>query len=479
MATMNHRQRERAFDEWRWSETRADNTVALGEFGLSAVISKKQEIAFNVRGYVNGERRNKVCGYYRPGYFMMAEAVKAAQKQIDDWRAEERGERPALVAGDIPFFKDLIPIYVQARKDGDPDACPNDRGLPKRWDDYAALFPKVYETLWNMKVNVIQRHHMLNAHKTYLQTRQRETGKTPHTTVRFAFNAAKPMLVFAQLRYGMPANALTRVNHVGPKEVKRQRILLPLEWQKVSPVLDGLYKDVGILPRYLLATACRLSMATTMRWRDLSTINAGKADELIVWGVPAENMKMGLMALFPIVGESASIIEKLRAMAGGKPDKDDFVFPENVRKAWENNPDRWQKAIFEASGTAGWHRHDLRRTTATLLDFVGADEKTVKRLLAHQEQDKGSTPVYLSLKGNVEALSKLAVQLRKVHALYADMAAGRVASGELQRLYDELKLNSELRQWMQGKGVDFDAWLEVEEREQPAPSNVTPIRKRK
>ena len=27
----------------------------------------------------------------------------------------------------------------------------------------------------------------------------------------------------------------------------------------------------------------------------------------------------------------------------------------------------WQKKIFERTGTSGWHRHDLRRTVATLL----------------------------------------------------------------------------------------------------------------
>jgi len=475
----NQRVDDKFLERWRYSPAdRTLNTVSLGMFNLTAVISSKQEIAFSVRAPVNGSRRNKVVGYFRPNFFGTAEAVKAGQKQIDAWRAEERGERPVLAASEVPRLKELPAIYVKARKDGEPDACPNSRGVPKGWERYEFMFPKVYAPLWDMKVNLIQRHHLVGAHKTYLEKRKRETGKVPHTTVRFTFNAVKPMLVFAQLRYGMALDALMRVNHVGPEEEKRQRILLPREWQMIAPALDGMYKDVGLLPRFLLATACRLSMATTMRWRDLSTINAGKPDELMVWCVPAENMKQGLAAMFPIVGESLRLIELLRAMAGGKPAKDAFVFPENVRSAWDNNADRWQKAVFEASGTKGWQRHDLRRTTATLLEFVGADEKTVKRLLAHTDKDTGSTKVYLSLKGNVEALTKLAVQLRKVHALYADMEAGR-ASGELQRLHAELNTNHELRQWMHGKGVDFDGLLEVEERDQPAPSNVTPIRGRK
>ena len=335
--------------------------------------------------------KRQVVGYFRDGTFMFEHAVKAAQKQRDDWRAEERGERPTLAEHEVPRLFELIALYAVARAEGEPDACPNDKGLPKRWDEYAALFPKVYEPLWKTKVNVIQRHNMLAAHKTYLDKRKKETGKVPHTTVRFVFNAIKPVLKFAQLKYGMPLDALTRVNHIGPKEEKRQRIILPREWQKIAPALDALYKDVGILPRYLIVTACRLSMATSTRWRDLTTINANTPEELVVWCVPAENMKMGLAAMFPIVSESARLIEQLRAMAGGAPKKDAFVFPENVRKAWENNPDRWQKEIFEASGTTGWHRHDLRRTAATLLDFVGADEKTVKKLLAHQEKDTSST----------------------------------------------------------------------------------------
>lgn len=476
--SMSPKQRDRFFESWRWSPDRSQNTIALGAFGVSATISTKQEVSFNVRMHTGGTRKSKCIGYFRPNFFGTDQAILAAQAQIDAWRAEERGEPPVLADKDVPRLSELPAIYVKARELGEPDACPNGRGVPKRWDEYAKLFPKVYAPLWELKVNKITRHNMLAAHKAYLENRRKETGKVPHTTVRFTFNAAKPMLEFAQLRYGMPLDALKRVNHVGPKEEKRQRILLPREWQKIAPALDAAYRDVGLLPRFLAATACRLTMATTMRWRDLSTINPGKPDELLVWCVPADNMKMGLAAMFPIVGESKRLIDLLRAMAGGKPAKDAFVFPDNVRRAWENNPDRWQKEIFEASGTDGWQRHDLRRTTATLLDFVGADEKTVKRLLAHNEKDTGSTKVYLSLKGNVEALTKLAVQLRKVHALYADMEAGRV-SPELQRLYAELQVNTELRQWMQGKGVDFDSLLEVEEREQPAPSNVTPIRGRK
>jgi integrase len=475
----NQRVDDRFLERWRYSPTdRTLNSASIGMLGITATVSSKNEVAFAIRAPVNGERRNKNIGYFRPNYFTISHAIEAGRKQLDEWRAEERGERPALAASEVPRLSELVPIYVKAREEGDDDACKGGRGLPKRWDDYADLFPKVYAPLWNTKVNVIQRESIRAAHKAYLDKRLRETGKRPFTTIRFTFNAVKPMLEFAQLRYGLPLDALRYINHSGPAEEKRQRILLPREWQMIDPVLDGMYRDVGLLPRYLLATACRLSMATTMRWRDLSTINAGKPDELMIWCVPAENMKQGLTAIFPIVGEALRLIDQLRAMAGGKPGKDDFVFPENVRKAWDDNTDKWQKAIFEASGTKGWHRHDLRRTTATLLQFVGADEKTVKRLLAHADKDTGSTKVYLSLKGNVEAVTKLAVQLRKVHALYADMAAGR-ASGELKRLYGELTLNQELRQWMQSKGVDFDGLIEVEEREEGAPSNVTPIRKRK
>jgi integrase len=47
------------------------------------------------------------------------------------------------------------------------------------------------------------------------------------------------------------------------------------------------------------------------------------------------------------------------------------------------NWDRARKAIFDASGTTGWHRHDLRRTGATMLGEAGIPPYVIEAALNH------------------------------------------------------------------------------------------------
>jgi integrase len=469
--------------KWRWSEDRAANSVSLGAFGITATIGKDNEIAFSTRMHLGGGKRpNKNCGYFRAGTYLIEDAIRAAQKQRDHWRAVQSGEKIDIDEDEVPYFRDLPDLYKKARKKGDPDACPNDKGLQKNWDDYAKLFPKVYEGLQDLKVNVIHRAQMLHAHTSYLDAREKETGNRPHTTIRYVWSAARPMVVFGQLKYGMPADATIRVKPVGPPEEDRERILMPREWQLVAPVLDKLYKGTGLPLRYIMATGCRIGMAIEMRWRDLRAMDLGTEDEphpVLIWCVPGENMKMGHLALFPLVGEGLRIIEGLRADAGGKPDKDAFVFPERVRKAWADTSDRWAKQIFKKSGTKRWTRHDLRRTVASLLEFCGADMPTARKLLAHEsDEERNSTGRYLVLSKHLPQLAELAKKLLAVHKLLKDIEDGRVTR-DLRDLYRHLDTTPEVHTFMREFDIDRDTMMEVEPSKDAPKAPVHALPKRK
>lgn len=77
------------------------------------------------------------------------------------------------------------------------------------------------------------------------------------------------------------------------------------------------------------------------------------------------------------------------------------------------NWDRARKAIFDASGTTGWHRHDLRRTGATMLGEAGIPPYVIEAALNH-----ATIHTDLSGRSNVaryrddvkEALQSLSVQ---------------------------------------------------------------------
>jgi hypothetical protein len=64
----------------------------------------------------------------------------------------------------------------------------------------------------------------------------------------------------------------------------------------------------------------------------------------------------------------------------GKPK--DFIFPSSNGQRI-GNWDRIQKSINAASGTSNWHRHDLRRTAATILRQLGVSPTVIDTLLCH------------------------------------------------------------------------------------------------
>ena len=61
---------------------------------------------------------------------------------------------------------------------------------------------------------------------------------------------------------------------------------------------------------------------------------------------------------------------------------DALVFPSATGKALVNW-DRETKRLQKATGTAGWQRHDLRRTGATLLGELGTPPHVVEAALNH------------------------------------------------------------------------------------------------
>jgi integrase len=60
-----------------------------------------------------------------------------------------------------------------------------------------------------------------------------------------------------------------------------------------------------------------------------------------------------------------------------------------------SNWDRYTKRVHKASDTSGWHRHDLRRTVATLLGDLGFAPHVVSIVLGHAHTAEGATAIYV------------------------------------------------------------------------------------
>ena len=77
------------------------------------------------------------------------------------------------------------------------------------------------------------------------------------------------------------------------------------------------------------------------------------------------------------------------------------MFP-NSRGGKLDNWQRIQTALMKASGTTDWHRHDLRRTAATLMMNLQVPLSTIDQILAHadplqRENVSGAASHYLRL----------------------------------------------------------------------------------
>jgi len=119
-----------------------------------------------------------------------------------------------------------------------------------------------------------------------------------------------------------------------------------------------------------LLTLTRRQETASARWRD---VDLGAA----TWTIT--DTKNGEPHTVPLSRQAADLLRGLRPAAAAPQA---LVFATRSGAAL-SNWDRETKAIMEASGTAGWTRHDLRRTGATLLGEMGELPDIVEAALNH------------------------------------------------------------------------------------------------
>jgi integrase len=127
----------------------------------------------------------------------------------------------------------------------------------------------------------------------------------------------------------------------------------------------------------MLLTLTRRQESALVRWRDVDM-------EAWTWTIP--ETKNGEPHTVPLSRQAMDLLRsRLPIDAGGNlkhPDPDALVFATSSG-APLGNWDRETKALQEASGTAGWTRHDLRRTGATMLGEMGELPDIIEAALNH------------------------------------------------------------------------------------------------
>lgn len=233
----------------------------------------------------------------------------------------------------------------------------------------------------------------------------------------------RPVLRWAAKRDLAPAE-LSLIEQPRPTG-KRGRVLSSSELAKILPVLR---KSAGVheaAMMMLLLTATRLNETCGATWRQ---IEAG------TWRIPGDQIKRTRRNqilkdhIIPLSRQAVELIEAQRMAAATKidagADQDALIFPSQSGSPL-GNWDRVQKRVHRDSETSGWHRHDLRRTAATIMGELGIAPHVVEAALNHADIHSPLAGIYNRARYTKEvgeAFQALADRLEDIERRAAELA---------------------------------------------------------
>jgi integrase len=182
----------------------------------------------------------------------------------------------------------------------------------------------------------------------------------------FAVRTLRPALKWLAKR-GLAQTGLGNIEQ--PVTVnRRRRVLSRDELSRLLPILIAGDCPHAAIYGFLLLTLARREEAAVARWRDIDF-------ERGIWLIP--ETKSGEPHQVPLSRQALALLRRL-----GPADPDALVFV-TASGSPLGNWDRETKRIHAASGTGDWHRHDLRRTGATMLGELGELPHVIEAALNH------------------------------------------------------------------------------------------------
>jgi integrase len=240
------------------------------------------------------------------------------------------------------------------------------------------------------------------------------------SSASLAVRILRPCLKWAEKREHVRAG-VADLEQPG-KLAKREHMLTAAELKAIWPHLRSAH---GQVVQWLLWTGCRLNEAAGMRWREIN------GD---LWTLPASRTMNRRQHVVPLPRQAVELLESI-----GRGEPDALVFPTS-RGTMLSNWDRETKRLQALSGTSGWHRHDLRRTVATMLGNLGIAPHVVSAVLGHAHIAEGATAVYARSRyrrEHREALQALADELDLITAGARSVAVLARAAGDKESKLQE------------------------------------------
>jgi integrase len=195
------------------------------------------------------------------------------------------------------------------------------------------------------------------------------------TTASLAVRLIRPCLKWGEKRELIRAGIAAGLEQPAAAR-RRERVLSREELRAIWPHLKDSH---GCVMKWLLWTGCRLNEAAGMRWGEIAAQT---------WTIPASRSKNGRRRVIPLPKQA---IEMLRGQRPGEPQM--LIFSSS-RGGVLSNWDRHTKRLHALSQTSGWHRHDLRRTAATMLGDLSFLPHIISVVLGHAHIADGATAVY-------------------------------------------------------------------------------------
>jgi integrase len=195
----------------------------------------------------------------------------------------------------------------------------------------------------------------------------------------FSVRTIRPALKWASAtkRQYLPAKLAQLSVPDGGRAEARERVLTHNELAALLPTLRASSRPYATALSFMLLTLARRQEAAVARWRHVNLAAR-------IWTIP--ETKSDRPHTVPLSRQAIDLLRsRLPVDDNGKPiepDPDALIFQTSTGAA-PGNWDRETKTLQKASGTAGWTRHDLRRTGATLIGGMGIDPHVIEAALNH------------------------------------------------------------------------------------------------
>ncbi|WP_417271108.1 tyrosine-type recombinase/integrase [Celeribacter sp.] len=381
----------------------------LNSTGLRLRVSKKgvKTFALQVRD-PRGKVKTITLGRY-PELSLKAARDEAARKRLEvrsgvDVNGEKRRLRQSVTGEETsPSLRELLREYEILFGSKKKIWAP--AGPRTKRTQAGRVVERVFEELLDFPATAVKVEQFAKCVNTYKPVRRNSEKKTANGQASKARLYLSPVLDWAAGRKSyakigacrepkLEVASLETVHDPASDDPTitgmRERVLTAEELEHILPWLkypapqigqlkvDGANDFRPIAMRFMLFTAARREEVVSMLWGDFDRRNG-------VWRKPrVKSTKGGPRGQdLPLSNAAIDILKSLPGYQKGKPSE--LVFPNSTGNEKLGNWPRFQKQLYKVTQTNGWNRHDLRRTSATLMKELKVPLSVIDRILAHSD----------------------------------------------------------------------------------------------